>query len=178
MGMRIGDIGGSVPAPPPESRSLSKAAVTSYPLARSGMENPSGNSETLKAGFGDNTISPPGIVLQTIGKNFRGVRQLVQNVERLRAESRAQREAQASAREEQIRRAAEVAERLNEVRRAITTENTRVDGNSRQEQLLRPETAPEANQFSGTNPETVSRISQETSFSDNPVAPTRLDLLI
>ena len=175
MGMRIGDIGGN--APGAMTPSLSPGLPGRE--ASRGYGQASGDSESIHAGFGENTISPPAMVLQTIGKNFRGVRQLVQNVERLRAESKARRVEQEAAREDQIRRAAEVVERLNEVRIAFpaeTAETGSATTNMREEQIFRPKAAPEVRQFAETSPAPPSEqagVPPETS-----IPPARLDLSI
>jgi hypothetical protein len=175
MGMRIGDIGGNAPGalPPLSSNSISMRE------SGHGYRQASGDSESMHAGFGENTISPPAMVLQTIGKNFRGVRQLVQNVERLRAESKARRVEQEAAREEQIRRAAEVVERLNEVRIAFPAETAEAGSptpNMREEQMFRPQAAPEVRQFAETSPAPSAEAVGMP--PETPIPPDRLDLSI
>lgn len=126
MGMSIGSASRAIASLAPAGLTRSGRAVASNPDAeKPGQLVRAEEVPEIRAGFGENTLSPSGAALKTIEANLKAARQLVPTAEELRERARA-----AQARREEA---------------AAATETPPVE--FRQRELVRPEPNPAARNF-------------------------------
>jgi len=105
MGLRIGDTVAAAAAlrqpPPPPRQDAVRPDVAEGRQDQTPPRNRNrGEQEdTLQVGFGENTVSVPGVALSTVGRNLANARDAVPSVEELQDELRA-RQAEARARQQ------------------------------------------------------------------------------
>ncbi len=156
MGMRIGQNLPGYQAPP---RYVTRDGNAPDMVRGAPAEPPS-------AGFGENTLSANGAALETIGRNFRAVRQVMPTVEQRLEEARARQAEQAAEQQEQAQRTERQAEAL-QANRTRARESARVraqEAAARASEASREAQPPPAPQ-------------QAEPVPGGPVTPARLDVL-
>lgn len=140
MGLQIGESVAALAAfrqvtPPPQTQEAASRAVASNAQqndANSGT-NRREQDEVLRAGFGANTVSVPGLALRTVDRNLASAREAVPSVEELRE----------SLRERQ--------QEVREAQRAATTQQPAPAGETNDEEAqpvrVRPESSPRVRGF-------------------------------
>lgn len=160
MGMRIGQ---NVPGYQPAPRFVTRDGQAPDMVRGAPAEPPS-------AGFGENTLSTNGAALETIGRNFRAVRDVVPTIEQRLEETRDRQAEQAAAREAQAQRTERQAEAL-EANRAQARESARAA--AREARRAQAGQDAQALREAPARPEPA----QNPPAPGNPVTTARLDIL-
>lgn len=173
--------------------------ATAERYASEGVERSSRREQVIEAGFGENTVSVPGVTIRTLNRNLVDARKAVPSPEALREDAAARAEDQRAAVRERIR-PPDIAERLQE--RAADTQRLPEElpkaaapeiratppPQVRPEptvQRVRPEAAPQARNFTeqaaqqqSVPGETPPARTPRTPAPGEPVTPARLDVLV
>lgn len=177
------------------ARATKRAAVERY--ASEGVERQSRREQVIEAGFGDNTVSVPGVTIRTLNRNLVEARKVVPTTEALREEAAARVEERREAIRDRIT-PPDIAERLQETaarrqqtppdqRAPVAVENQPApEPPTRPEpavQRVRPEAAPQARNFAVQAAPPQPREPQPQQEPQNPapgtpVTPARLDVLV
>lgn len=177
------------------ARVTKRAAVERY--ASEGVERQARREQIIEAGFGENTVSVPGVTIRTLNRNLVEARKAVPSTEALREEAAARVEERREAIRERIT-PPDIAERLQETaarrqqppevqpQAAAPDNRPRPPEPARPEpvvQRVRPEAAPQARNFAtqAAQPQPAEpppRQEPRSPAPGAPVTPARLDVLV